>query len=355
MQAYRADDFTEAVRLYSDLDLGVIEDPEMQEIIAQIRQDMETNGYEISVSWRDSFMAGSKPFSYNIKAMFWDSTSKLNRYTSKTGTLPTNYTNNYYEGMTLGEIWGYTADGLFETDAEAATLDYSKFANGNQVFRAGDLRLVDLNDDGAINNGANTIYDHGDLRVIGNTTPRYCYSIQAGFNWNGLGFSMLWQGVGQRDWYPAKESNYFWGQYGRPYSMALPWHAERYTDDNPDTGAYWPRLTGYQGSASGGLFATPNTHFLQKARYIRLKNLTVDYTLPKDVVKKIGLQNLKIYVSGENLLTFSPLNKHAKNFDPEGITPGDKDIQETRGGDNSGDGEGYPMLRSYTIGLNITF
>ena len=317
--------------------------------------DMETNGYEISVSWRDSFMAGSKPFSYNIKAMFWDSTSKLNRYTSKTGTLPTNYTNNYYEGMTLGEIWGYTADGLFETDAEAATLDYSKFANGNQVFRAGDLRLVDLNDDGAINNGANTIYDHGDLRVIGNTTPRYCYSIQAGFNWNGLGFSMLWQGVGQRDWYPAKESNYFWGQYGRPYSMALPWHAERYTDDNPDTGAYWPRLTGYQGSASGGLFATPNTHFLQKARYIRLKNLTVDYTLPKDVVKKIGLQNLKIYVSGENLLTFSPLNKHAKNFDPEGITPGDKDIQETRGGDNSGDGEGYPMLRSYTIGLNITF
>ncbi len=191
--------------------------------------------------------------------------------------------------------------------------------------------------------------------MIGNTTPRYCYSIQAGFNWNGLGFSMLWQGVGQRDWYPAKESNYFWGQYGRPYSMALPWHAERYTDDNPDTGAYWPRLTGYQGSASGGLFATPNTHFLQKARYIRLKNLTVDYTLPKDVVKKIGLQNLKIYVSGENLLTFSPLNKHAKNFDPEGITPGDKDIQETRGGDNSGDGEGYPMLRSYTIGLNITF
>ncbi len=317
--------------------------------------DMQTDGWELSVSWRDSFMAGGKPFSYNVKAMVYDSTSKLTKYTSKTGTLPTNYANNYYEGMTMGEIWGYQADGLFATDAEAATIDYSKFANSNWTVGAGDLKLIDQNDDGAINNGANTIYDHGDLKVIGNTTPRYCYSIQAGFNWNGLGFSMLWQGVGKRDWYPAKESHYFWGQYGRSYSMSLPWHADRWTEDNPDTGAYWPRLVGYQAQLSGGIFSAPNTHFLQDASYIRLKNLTIDYTLPKEVVKKIGLQNLKIYVTGENLLTFSPMKKYAKNFDPEGISAGDADIQSTRGGDNSGDGEGYPVLRSYTIGLNITF
>lgn len=317
--------------------------------------DMETNGWEVSVSWRDSFMAGGKPFNWNIRAMVYDSSAKLTKYTSKTGTLPTNYKNNYYEGMTLGEIWGYEADGLFATDADAKALDYSKFANGNQVFGAGDLRLVDQNDDGAINNGANTIYDHGDLKVIGNTTPRYHYSIQAGFNWNGLGLSMLWEGVGRRDWYPAKESNYFWGQYGRSYSMSFPWFSERYTDDNPDVNAYWPRLVGYTGSSSGSIYSTPNTHFLQKARYIRLKNLTIDYSLPKEVVKKIGLSNLKIFVTGENLLTFTPLKKHAKNFDPEGISAGDSDIQSTRGSDNSGDGEGYPILRSYTIGLNITF
>lgn len=317
--------------------------------------DMETNGWELSVSWRDSFMAGGKPFSYNVKAMVWDSTSKLTKYTSKTGTLPTNYANAYYEGMTMGELWGYQANGLFESDSEAAKLDYSYFANTNQVFGAGDLRLVDQNDDGAINNGANTIYNHGDLKIIGNTLPRYCYSIQAGFNWNGIGFSMLWQGVGKQDWYPAKESHYFWGQYGRSYSMALPWHNDRWTEDNPDPNAYWPRLVGYQAQIAKGLLSTPNTHFLQDASYIRLKNLTIDYTLPKEVVKKIGLQNLKIYVTGENLLTFSPMKKYAKNFDPEGISAGDADISTTRGGDNSGDGEGYPVLRSYTIGLNITF
>lgn len=316
--------------------------------------DMRTDGWEASISWRDTRKAGGKDLSYNLKVAVWDSRSKITRYTSKTGTLPTNYTTNYYEGMTMGEIWGYKCRGLFQSDEEARTYaDYSQFDNNKVVWSAGDPKYEDLDGDGAITNGNNTIYNHGDLVKIGNTSPRYCYSIQGGIRWNGIGLSMMWQGVGKRDWYPAKESGYFWGQYGRPYSMALPWHGNRWSETNRD--AYWPRLVGYSAQGAGNILSQPNTRYLQDASYIRLKNLTLDYNFPKELLRKIGLQALKIYVSGENLLTFSPLKKYAKNYDPEGIYAGDADIKSTAGADNSGDGDGYPVMRSYTIGLTLTF
>ena len=86
-----------------------------------------------------------------------------------------------------------------------------------------------------------------------------------------------------------------------------------------------------------------------------MKNLTIDYTFPKQMLAKAGIQNLRVYLSGENLLTISPLKKYAKNYDPEGIYAGDADLNSTAGGDGSGDGDGYPVMRSYSIGLSITF
>ncbi len=319
--------------------------------------DMKTDGWEASIAWRDSRMVAGKPLNYNIKVAVWDNISKITRYTSKTGTLPTNYTVNYYEGMTIGEMWGYECNGLFTSNEEAQTYaNYAEFDRDHVIWQKGDPKYTDLNGDGYVNNGNNTISDHGDLKKIGNTTPRYCYSITAGVKWNGIGLSMMWQGVGKRDWYPAKESGYFWGQYGRPYSMAMPWHADRYTDQNQNTNAYWPRLVGYSASTTAGILAQPNTRYVQDASYIRLKNLTIDYTFPKALTNKLRLQNLKIYVSGENLLTFSPLKKHAKNFDPESINSGDTDFGGGKpGAADSGDGDGYPVMQSYTIGLNITF
>ena len=312
--------------------------------------DMRTDGWEASLSWRDSHKVAGKTLSYNIKVAVWDNTSKITRYTAKTGTLPTNYSINYYEGMTLGEMWGYKCDGLFQSDEEAQTwANYSKFTNRSATWQAGDPRYLDLNGDGYVNNGNNTIYDHGDLVKIGNTTPRYSYSIQGGVRWNGIGISMMWQGVGKRDWYPAKESGYFWGQYGRPYSMALPWHnSDRWSPTN--RGAYWPRLVGYSASDSGLILAQPNTRYVQDASYIRLKNLTVDYTFPAHICRKMRIKGLKVYVSGENLWTSSPMFKYCDNYDPEVINAGDSDFRTAEG-----DGYSYPMLRTVTLGVNLTF
>lgn len=318
--------------------------------------DMRTDGWEASVSWRDNLKVGGKDFSYNLKFAIWDSKSKITKYTATTNTLPTNFsTSTYYEGMTLGELWGYTCNGLFQSNEEAQAIDYSQFTHDKIVWQKGDPKFEDLDESGRIDNGSNRLEDHGDLRVIGNTSPRYCYSMTAGARWNGIGLSMVWQGVGQRDWYPAKESGYFWGQYGRPYSVALPWHNDRYTDENGNTDAYWPRLIGYTASSAKGVLSQPNTRYLQKARYVRLKNLTIDYTFPKKLLSKAGIQNLRIYLSGENLFTITPLKKYAKNFDPENIYAGDSDFSDTRGADGSGDGDGYPVMRSYSIGLSITF
>ena len=120
--------------------------------------------------------------------------------------------------------------------------------------------------------------------MIGNTTPRYSYSLAG---WCALErhrpLSMVWQGVGRRDWYPAKESGYFWGQYGRPYSMALPWqNSDRCADANQNTRRLLAASGRLLGTAARVLILSqPNTRYLQEAPYVRLKNLTIDYTFPQ--------------------------------------------------------------------------
>jgi TonB-linked SusC/RagA family outer membrane protein len=320
--------------------------------------DMVTKGIELSLGWQDHFHLANKPFSYNIRLSMWDSKSKITKYTSKTNTLPTVYSpNNYYEGMELGEIWGYHVLGLFQSDEEAqeygTTYQKTTFWSGDGAdWRAGDLKFADLNGDGVVNNGSNTRDNHGDLVKIGNTSPRYNYGINLGANWNNFGLSVFFQGVGKRDWYPAAESGLFWGQYNRYYGYALPWqNADRWSEDNPN--AYWPRLRGSLSISTRGTLRAANDRYLQNAAYCRLKNVTFDYSLPKKVLRKTPIESLKVYVTGENLFFWSPLKKYAKNYDPEAITAGDSDYTSTLGTD--GQGYGYPQTKSVTFGLNISF
>ena len=203
-----------------------------------------------------------------------------------------------------------------------------------------------------IYNGDGTVKNPGDMRVIGNSLPRYTYSIRGDLNWNGFDFAVFFQGVCKRDWYPAGESGLFWGQYDRPYGYSLPWqNADRWSEDNPN--AYWPRLRGSLAVSGRGTLRAANDRYLQKARYCRLKNISLGYTLPQQITRKAHIEKLRIYVSGENLFFWSPLKKYAKNYDPEMITAGDADFASKTGTD--GQGYGYPMTRSVTIGLNINF
>lgn len=321
--------------------------------------DMRTRGFEVSLGWTDSFRAGGKPFNYNLRLTLWDSRSIITKYTSKSNTIPLIYKNAYYEGMELGEIWGYRVLGLFATDEEAqewgGTKQVKTFWSGdNASWNAGDVKFADLDGNGVVDDGSRRIDDHGDLTKIGNSSPRYHFGISFGANWNGIDFSIFFQGVLKRDWYPAGESGLFWGQYDRPYGYSLPWQNEsRWSEANPDPDAYWPRLRGSLAVSGRGTLRAANDKYLQNARYCRLKTITLGYTLPREVTRKICLEKVRIYVSGENLFFWSPLKRYAKNYDPEMITAGDSDFSSVVGTD--GQGYGYPMTRSVTVGVNLSF
>lgn len=321
--------------------------------------DMRTRGFEVSLGWVDSFCEGNKPLVYNIRLSLWDSKSIITKYTSKSNSIPLIYKNAYYEGMELGEIWGYHVLGLFATDEEAQEWGKVKqqktfWSGDNASWNAGDLKFADLDNNGVIDDGSRRLDDHGDMTKIGNSSPRYHFGANFSASWNGIDFSVFFQGVLKRDWYPAGESGLFWGQYNRPYGYSLPWQNEsRWTEENPDPNAYWPRLRGSLAVSNRGTLRIANDKYLQNARYCRLKNITLGYTLPKELSRKIYMEKIRIYVSGENLFFWSPLKKYAKNYDPEMITAGDSDFRASIGTD--GQGYGYPMTKSVTVGLNISF
>ena len=315
--------------------------------------EMKTKGWELSIMWRDNFTLANKPFNYSVKAMLWDSRTWVTKFNNPTKLLST-----YYEGQEIGTIWGYHIEGLFKDQAEIdAHADQSKLkVSATNILKPGDLKFADLDKSGTVDNGQNTLDDHGDLKVIGNTTPRYQFGLNLSANWNGIGISAFFQGVGKRNWYPHRESAFFWGQYDRPYSYMLKEHTGNnvWTEENQNTDAYWPRYRGYLANGSTkALGIQANDRYLQNIAYVRLKNLQIDYTFNKKFCDKLHLQDLKIYLAGENLLTWTPLNKHTKMYDPEGISAGDADFRSTANTD--GDGYGYPILSSYTIGINVTF
>lgn len=321
---------------------------------------LHTRGWEVTLSWRDSFKVASKDFNYSIKGSLWDSRTWVTKFYNLSGDIY-----NYYEGQEIGEIWGYRTDGFFVSNEEAAAW----YPDEMHVMRpasgpyAGDLKYLDLNGDKRINYGAATLDDHGDLDRIGNSMPRFQYGINMDFKWNGIGLSAFLQGVGKRDWYPTQGSDFFWGGYSRAYlgytiktqaaynTVQIDKSTENWVVTNADSNPYWPRRW-YGNAHNYAGINFPNDHFIQKVAYLRLKNLTIDYTFPKELLKRARIEQLKVYLTGENLLTFSPLFRHTDMFDPEVIQPGDSDFHSVT---SYGEGYAYPLLRSYTLGVSITF
>lgn len=319
--------------------------------------DMKTNGWEITLQWRDQFMLAGKPFRYNVKGMLWDNRSWITKFNNPHKSLGTGYTTSYYEGMEIGEIWGYHIEGLFKSQEEIDNhADQSNIrVSSPGILQPGDLKFADLDGSGIIDDGRNTADDPGDKRIIGNTSARYQFGVNLGASWNNIGLSAFIQGVGKKHWYPHPESAFFWGQYNRPYSYMLTMHVgdNVWTEENQNYDAYWPRYRGYLASNSNRSMRVYNDRYLQNVAYVRLKSLQIDYTFSKKICDALRLSDLKVYIAADNLFTWSPLFNVTRNFDPEGINAGDSDFRSTVGSD--GDGYGYPMQGSYTFGVNFTF
>ncbi|WP_223275925.1 SusC/RagA family TonB-linked outer membrane protein [Algoriphagus aquimarinus] len=309
--------------------------------------DLSTKGWEFSVTWRDQFNAGGSPLKVNFTGSLWDNQSEITKFNNPEKII----SSTYYEGSKIGEIWGYESRGFFTSEEDVANhADQSFLINSNnRQWLPGDLKFADTNGDGVINQGQNTVANPGDRRIIGNNTARYQFGFNFSANWKGFGLSAFFQGIAKRDWYFAPEADLFYGPYNRPYGFQPEIMMDDYwTEENPD--AYWPRLRGYTALGTNRSLGAPQTGYLQDASYLRLKNVTLDYTFPAHWIEKAGMKNAMIYVSGQNILTFSGLYKHTDNFDPE-------IIENPSGGmtNSHGQGDAYPMLKTYTVGLNLSF
>lgn len=306
--------------------------------------DLRTKGYEISLNWRDRLTLGNKPFEYSVGLNLSGYKSVITKYDNENKT----FAKDYYEGMEIGEIWGYVTDGLFQTDEEAKAyaekVDLSYVLKGQTGgWQAGDVKFVDLDGDGKVGIGSNNVDNPGDRKILGNSLPSFSYGISASAQWNGFDVSAFFQGTGNHYWYPAGQSMPFWGPYSYPYLSFLQkdFLADVWTAENTD--AYFPRAMAY--SASGGVLSNVNDRYLQNLRYLRFKNLTVGYTLPQSWTGKARIESVRIYFTGENLCYWSPLKKHSRYVDPEAA------IDRSDAYNNAY----YPWQKSFLFGIDVTF
>ena len=308
--------------------------------------DLRTKGYELSLSWRDQFNLAGHPFGYSVRATMSDFRSHITKFDNPTYT----FGKSYYEGMRLGDIWGFVVDGLFATDEEAKqytseVLDCS-YINGRMTggFLAGDLKFVDLDGNGVLGIGGNTVDNPGDRKILGNSLPSLQYGMTFAFDWLGFDVSAFFQGTGNHYWYPHGFNMNFWGCYSYSYVSFLQrdFIQRCWSEENPD--AYFPRPRSY--SATGGELSKVNSRYLQNVRYLRFKNLTVGYTLPKKWLDKVNVDKVRIYFTGENLHYWSPLKKNCLYVDPESAFSRGSDVDNHMS---------YTWQKTMMFGIDITF
>lgn len=281
--------------------------------------ETETKGWEISLGWKDKI----GQVSYGASLVLSDYKGKILKYNNPTKLI----SDMWYDGMTMGEIWGYETVGLFKDQAEIDATDQS-YLDAN--WYVGDVHYKDLNGDGKIDIGDNTVDNPGDRKVIGNSTPRYSFGINLNAEWKGFDCTLFLQGVGKRDMMFAEDANYFWGFTTEWQTAYFTEHTDRWTEDNPN--GYYPRA--YFGNTKN---KKSQTRYLQNAAYLRIKNLQLGYTLPKTITDKINFQRARVFVNVENLATFTSL---MKIVDPEIVNT---------------DAKVYPLQRTWACGINVTF
>jgi len=339
--------------------------------------ELTNNGWEIGLDFHHKFSNG---VGLGITANLSDA---LTTVTKHSNGLNTTLDGSNYKGKIYGEIWGFDTYGFFtendfayDEDGDRIYYTWREDAEGNRYkefgktglhsemapgvpsqeyvelayawfkTQPGDIRYVDRTGEGVINRGQYTAANPGDMRRIGNTTPRYEYSSRISLDYKGLDFSLFLQGVGKRD---------YWGTG----TMMIPgWNfseliyyahqTDYWTPDNPN--AFYPRLTPVDQpnvhTGAAALNFMPQTKYLLNMSYLRFKNVMLGYTLPTSLMKKAGIEKLRIYVNGENILTFHKLGKIP--LDPEtGVASGDGDLM--------GFGRIYPFTRAFSCGLQLKF
>lgn len=289
--------------------------------------EMQNQGWEIGINYNVRTGQVQHGFSLNLS----DSYNKVLKFPGHEQITKVDELERIIrEGVPLNSYYGYKTDGYFQSYEE---VEASAIPVGGKV-QPGDVKFVDRNNDGVI--------DSKDRFILGNAFPRYTFGFTYNLSWKGLDFSMFWQGVGKRDMMLRGE---LIEPFHENYSYNIFKHQlDFWTPTNTD--ATWPRLAAPGSDSNKNNYRTGSDMQILDGKYMRLKNLVIGYTLPKSWSKKVGMEKLRVYVSGENLLTFS----NNSFIDPEST---EFDSKMSAGGANSG--RSYPTLRYYGFGIDVEF
>ncbi|MFD1771494.1 TonB-dependent receptor [Sphingobacterium suaedae] len=329
---------------------------------------LKNTGFEIGISYRDKFQLAGSPLSFNLTANVSNFKGYITKYDNPNGLM-----NTYWEGMRLGEIWGYHIDGQFQTDEEALAYQNSFVRDGvtagnalgnvynyelNVVqnsewnrLKAGDIKYVDVDGDGRIDRGSNTLADHGDVRPIGNAMPQFPFGLNLSASWRNIDLSVAVAGVAKQDWYPT--GDIYWGPYQRPYLSFIRKDLidNAWRPDMPEK-TYPQIYRGYTSLNGGRSLYEMNDYYLESVAFMRVKNLTVGYTLPQAWTKRAKIDRLRFYFSGENIFTwaFGGLTKY---IDPEQAGSA---VSYSHPGDavDRADLRAYPMGKTFSFGVNLS-
>ena len=294
--------------------------------------NMRTSGWELEIGWRDQI----QDFKYGVRFNLSDNKSKIISYPFD-GEFGNQGIYGYYNGKELGELWGYTSVGLAQSDEEMKEWLTSNKPNWGSKWQAGDVKYKDLTGEGEVTPGASTLENHGDLKRIGNNSPRYRVGLNLDAAWKGIDFSIFFQGVLKRDWMFDAGDPYFWGAGSGMWQAAcFEEHMDYWTPENTD--AYYPKPYFNETKNQQAQDA-----YMQKASYLRCKNIQLGYTLPTHITEKAGISNCRIYLSCDNLFTITGLSSV---YDPEVF--GSYDGYGTSG-------KTYPLQRTISVGVNLNF
>ncbi len=294
-------------------------------VLSNLKFRASWDGWELELNWRDRI----KDFSYRIGFNLYDSQSEITKFNNETNLLGT-----YRKGQKIGEIWGYVTDRFYREDdfnADGTLKEGIPIPKGAGKVYPGDVLYKNFDDDATtIWSGKGTADDPGDQRIIGNSTPRFHYGINAGLSWKGFDLSIFLRGVGKRDFWRTDQIAWPTATWGSLFKETLNFWTPEHTD------AYFPRVY-----ANNGVNTATNrwkqTKYLANAAYVKLQNITLSYTLPKVWTKQIYFDEVKVFFSGENLHTWDHL--------PEGL---ESDML------SKGAWE-YPFMKKFSLGFNVTF
>ena len=291
---------------------------------------VNNRGWEFDLNWRDQ----RGEFYYGIGFNISDVKNKI---VDLAGNAPdlSGYQIRMV-GYPIDAFYGYKAIGLMtpedfkisDTQNHNYSLPKVPVILGND-YQPGDIKYEDISGPDGKPDGR--ITPEYDKVVLGSNIPRYTYTVRGDLGWKGIDFSFVIQGVGKCDGYLEGTARHaFQDMAAYPQKV----HLERYNVvTNPDPNALYPRLT-YNTGFNQNTFST---YWMENASYMRLKNVQIGYTFPEKWMKKARIDNLRVYLSGDNLLTVSDF---FYAYDPE--TPVSK-------------GGYYPQVKTVVLGLNITF